>query len=145
MAYNWLADPYSAALNPFFWKIHGYVDSLLDRWLQDSENHDTKNHYTKVEEACAGDLSCYVWKGMWTGTPLHLLVPPTLKLPGASRGPPPQISPEETAFKARRMALARLGVVKGQDGVRPPPKLGAAEPLDPYTTAINSVCRSNNK
>ncbi|GAA4936162.1 hypothetical protein ACFPM3_06285 [Streptomyces coeruleoprunus] len=31
--YNWLADPYSAHVNPAFWKLHGWVDARIDDWM----------------------------------------------------------------------------------------------------------------
>ncbi|GGW42701.1 hypothetical protein GCM10010503_18970 [Streptomyces lucensis JCM 4490] len=32
-AYNWLADTYSAHVNPIFWKLHGWVDARIDDWM----------------------------------------------------------------------------------------------------------------
>ncbi|MGK5545130.1 hypothetical protein ACSNOH_10415 [Streptomyces sp. URMC 127] len=31
--YNWLADTYSAHVNPVFWKLHGWVDARIDDWM----------------------------------------------------------------------------------------------------------------
>lgn len=29
---DWLGDPISSHVNPLFWKLHGWVDSCIDRW-----------------------------------------------------------------------------------------------------------------
>lgn len=31
-ANDWLGDPFSAAANPTFWKLHGWIDELMGRW-----------------------------------------------------------------------------------------------------------------
>ncbi|WP_406009109.1 hypothetical protein OG440_25580 [Streptomyces sp. NBC_00637] len=31
--YDWLADTYSAHVNPLFWKLHGWVDARIDDWM----------------------------------------------------------------------------------------------------------------
>lgn len=31
--YDWLADTYSAHVNPIFWKLHGWVDARIDGWM----------------------------------------------------------------------------------------------------------------
>ncbi|MFJ4082952.1 hypothetical protein ACIP2Z_28840 [Streptomyces iakyrus] len=35
--YNWLADTYSAHVNPIFWKLHGWVDARIDDWMAANE------------------------------------------------------------------------------------------------------------
>lgn len=63
-AYNWLPDPYGSALNPHFWKIHGYVDEVVYRWL-------AANGKTSISAQCSND-NCYEWQGTWTGIdPMH--------------------------------------------------------------------------
>ncbi|WP_328224620.1 hypothetical protein OG272_45755 [Streptomyces sp. NBC_00104] len=36
-SYNWLADTYSAHVNPIFWKLHGWVDARIDDWMAAKE------------------------------------------------------------------------------------------------------------
>ncbi|MET9760717.1 hypothetical protein ABZ016_16875 [Streptomyces sp. NPDC006372] len=36
-SYNWLADTYSAHVNPIFWKLHGWVDARIDDWMAANE------------------------------------------------------------------------------------------------------------
>ncbi|MFJ1967181.1 hypothetical protein ACIO93_00755 [Streptomyces sp. NPDC087903] len=35
--YDWLADTYSAHVNPIFWKLHGWVDARIDDWMAANE------------------------------------------------------------------------------------------------------------
>ncbi|MET9817590.1 hypothetical protein [Streptomyces sp. NPDC006355] len=35
--YDWLADTYSAHVNPVFWKLHGWVDARIDDWMTANE------------------------------------------------------------------------------------------------------------
>lgn len=62
--YNWLADPYSAHVNPVFWKLHGLVESVIFHWLE-------ANDKKRIAMDCQGDSSCYTWKGQWMGAPPH--------------------------------------------------------------------------
>lgn len=59
-AYDWMPDPYGSAVNPYFWKVHGYVDNVLQRWLEAN-----KFHVAKVD--CTGVNKCYKWLGTWVG------------------------------------------------------------------------------
>jgi len=134
--YNWLADPYSAALNPYFWKIHGYVDTLIDRWLRDS-----RTPFNSIELNCTGILNCYSWLGHWVGNNLNIDPAPTKSLPGGHQ----RNSQDDLAFKLRRMKLAHLGVL-----IDPLPNAGSGGPKgppahqDPFSEAVNSVCRANS-
>jgi hypothetical protein len=134
-AYNWLADPYGAAVNPVFWKIHGYVDRFIDLWL-------AANGYRTIAEDCHGDGGCYTWKGKWVGD-----------LPGEDRGPPKLAVPrpagpgnhraDELRLHHARLAHQRLGVLSPQefpeDGAKGP--LKAAPPEDVLVTARKNVCK----
>lgn len=31
---DWLGIPYSSHVNPYFWRLHGYVDDRVNGWLQ---------------------------------------------------------------------------------------------------------------
>lgn len=102
--YNWLADPYGAAVNPTFWKIHGYVDSIVDAWLK-------ANDFDTIATDCMGAARCYQWKGQWTGE---------LTLPKATRDFPTlgDARPDPAAGKRlakRRMDIQRMGVLKDSD------------------------------
>jgi hypothetical protein len=138
-AYNWLADPYGAAVNPVFWKIHGYVDYFIDLWL-------AANGYKTIAEDCHGDRSCYTWKGKWVGD-----------LPdGGSKEPPKLAEPkpagpdshraEELRLHHGRLAHQRLGVVTPEefpdqaDGA-PKGPMKAAPPEDVLVTARKNVCK----
>jgi len=65
--YNWLADSYSAHVNPTFWKLHGLVENVLFAWLK-------ANNYTSIAESCGAEPNCYEWKGTWDGAnPMALM------------------------------------------------------------------------
>lgn len=59
---NYLKDNYTAAINPVFWKLHGWVDSLIDHWL-------AANGFREISSNC-GKKDCYQWKGQWLGKPM---------------------------------------------------------------------------
>ncbi len=63
--YDWLADPYGAHVNKHFWKLHGLIDQILDKWLD-------ANGYQSIAENCNGDATCYEWKGTWVGEPMMM-------------------------------------------------------------------------
>jgi len=138
-AYNWLADPYSAALNPTFWKIHGYVDALIDKWL-------AAHGFDKIAEDCAGAARCYQWKGTWSGTvPTYSDAPPR---DGARLGKPgqkPPMDPRTKRFNEERMRRAQLGVIGGprvgapRDRV-PLPGASAPPSNDPFEYAAAQAC-----
>lgn len=31
--YDWLGDPFSSAVNPNFWKLHGWINNRLEQWM----------------------------------------------------------------------------------------------------------------
>jgi hypothetical protein len=104
-AYNWLADPYSAAINPVFWKLHGLVDDMIDRWLA---AHGKKNIAPRCGDKNQEDLDCYAWRGTWTGGPLS----PAPRAP-LNSGPnnPDLIAKSGRAIQAAREQGFRLGTL----------------------------------
>jgi hypothetical protein len=58
--YHWLGNPYSAHVNPVFWKLHGWVDDTIQAWLE-------ANGYQSIASDCKGVRSCYQWKTKWVG------------------------------------------------------------------------------
>lgn len=48
-SYDYLGDTYSSHVNPLFWYLHGWVDSLIDRWAE------------------ANRVSEIAWTGTWVG------------------------------------------------------------------------------
>ena len=65
-SYNNLRDGYATTVNPYFWKLHGYVDDVIFRWLK-------VRGYTKIAVQCPltssgkPDPKCYQWRGTWVG------------------------------------------------------------------------------
>jgi hypothetical protein len=132
-AYNWLADPYGAAVNPTFWKIHGYVDHLIDLWL-------SANGYQSVAIDCQGAKSCYQWKGTWTGE-----IPSNVgtKLGGAlGQKEDPSI---DTILNQKRMRNQQIGVLTGKpkDGGSENPK--APAPQDPLQFTQSQLCTPSSQ
>lgn len=35
--YDWLGDPYSSHVNPVFWKLHGWIDDIIEHWYRANE------------------------------------------------------------------------------------------------------------
>lgn len=60
-AYDWLGDTYSSHVSPTFWKIHGWVDRMIDLWAD--------------ANGVAGDIQ---WTGKWTGPFPHHAPPDSL-------------------------------------------------------------------
>lgn len=59
--FNYLGNSYSAHVNPVFWKLHGWVDSVVAAWLR-------ANGFTRISFNCpAGDRFCYPWQSRWNG------------------------------------------------------------------------------
>jgi len=112
-AYNWLADPYAAALNPTFWKINGYIGRAVKLWL-------AANGKKRISEDCRGATDCYEWRGVWVGS-----------LP-ALRAQTTKQDESDAEFNRWRMALQRIGVLPLPDLSAP-----AASPLADATTAIH--------
>lgn len=73
-SYNWLGNPFSSAVNPVFWKLHGWVDSIVGAWLK-------ANGYARVARECAGAKDCYEWRSHWVGDAPHghLKQPPPVR------------------------------------------------------------------
>lgn len=129
VGYDWLADPYGAAVNPTFWKIHGYVDHVLELWLKAQGK-------TRVSRDCGDDTTCYAWHGTWVGEMPTLSQTKEMPL-GASRSAPIGLNPGE------RMRFQHVGVVDvGDDSSKGPPPLGSANPVDPFTTAVANLSRN---
>lgn len=36
--YDWLGDPFSSAINPQFWKLHGWINDRLEQWMNLHQN-----------------------------------------------------------------------------------------------------------
>ena len=59
--FNWLGTPYSAHVNPIFWKLHGWVDDTIPLWL-------TANGYEQISKDCSTHgPHCYQWRSTWEG------------------------------------------------------------------------------
>ncbi len=133
--YNWLADPYAAAVNPVFWKIHGYVDHFIDLWLE-------AHHLTSIATTCSGN--CYAWNQPWTGESPAPAGPPRSP-PPKKRDPPTQSEIEQNRiFNRARMAHQRIGVIPSTPmprsaGPGGPPR--GTQPLDPYQQAVRQLCQ----
>lgn len=137
--YDWLADPYGAAVNPIFWKIHGYVDRLVDLWL-------AAHGYDKISESCGGAARCYQWKGTWAGT-----LPTWSEAPasdgqraGKQPGGKPAVDPRTKRFNQERMRRQWLGVIggapSGRDGHGPPRAGNPRASDDPFEYAAEQAC-----
>lgn len=50
--YNWMGDTYASHVNPYFWKLHGWVDDRIEEWR------------------VANNLTSIKWNGTWTGGPM---------------------------------------------------------------------------
>jgi hypothetical protein len=50
--YNWMGDTYASHVNPYFWKLHGWVDDRIEDWRK------------------ANNLTSIKWMGTWTGGPM---------------------------------------------------------------------------
>ena len=62
--HNWLGVPYSAHVNPVFWKLHGLVDHVIELWL-------SANGFEEIANDCKGRPGCYQWKTQWVGAPME--------------------------------------------------------------------------
>ncbi|MBC7659916.1 MAG: hypothetical protein H7249_09430 [Chitinophagaceae bacterium] len=56
-SYDWLGDTYSSHVNPWFYRIHGWIDARIRTWL---EINDYKSIGTR-EECKSAAQPCYVW------------------------------------------------------------------------------------
>jgi hypothetical protein len=57
---NYLLDNHSAIANPIFWKLHGWIDTVVNEWIQ-------ARGYKEIDLKCNSRPSCYQWKGTWVG------------------------------------------------------------------------------
>lgn len=131
-AYNWLADPYGAAVNPTFWKIHGYVDNAIQLWLQ-------ANHKTHIEMNCPeNDNTCYQWAShLWVGNYPETT---TESKSGGLKAAAPNSN--DRTFNEKRMQLQRLGVLTDDELGRTGGPIKAA-PGDLLNVARAKVCPDN--
>jgi hypothetical protein len=61
---DYLGDPYSAHVNPIFWKLHIFIDRFPEIWAEANGK--------RIAETCPpNDESCFAWKGTWVGVPMH--------------------------------------------------------------------------
>lgn len=60
--YNWLGNPFSSAVNPVFWKLHGWIDDVVAEWL-----HSQQRPFISIAKNCTGRTACYNWQSLWTG------------------------------------------------------------------------------
>jgi hypothetical protein len=123
--YNWLADPYGAALNPTFWKIHGFVDQMLTRWLK-------ANGYQTVAVDCKGNKSCYQWHGTWTGE-MKMAGPDeanqrSVATVGTGMS---SIDPATEVFTQKRMQHQNVGVLGDDDLLRVQPPHSQSRGIEP--------------
>ncbi|MGZ3692237.1 MAG: tyrosinase family protein, partial [Pseudobdellovibrio sp.] len=134
-AYNWLADPYGAAVNPIFWKIHGYVDHLIDLWLE-------ANGYKTVALDCHGASDCYQWRGTWTGS-TPLMAPESSQPKGLTLA---NGNNADKLFNQSRLKLQLIGVVHDSDfnRMKGPIHGGQPEQNDPLSVAKQKLCESSN-
>jgi hypothetical protein len=72
--YHWLGNPYSAHVNPIFWKLHGWVDDTILAWLG-------ANGYSSIAADCGGKAGCYAWKSNWVGGSMHSANVPKTSMP----------------------------------------------------------------
>ncbi len=139
-AYDWLADPYGAAVNPIFWKIHGYVDHLVDLWL-------AANNFTSISDACGKTPACYQWKGKWTGDMPNWIDAPAdaIAAPGGKKGAKaaPALDPKTKLFTQQRMRKQWLGVIgaPAPGGAKGPPRASLPQTsADPFQYAVEQAC-----
>ena len=107
--YDWLNDTYGSHVNIHFWKLHGLVDQIVDKWL-------APNGYTAIAQDCNGNPKCYQWQGTWVGDNV----------------PPPDDSQTRATPEAQRL-LAKSRIGNFTRGMLTPEMLAAQA-----THAINS-------
>lgn len=92
--YNWLGNPYSAHVNPIFWKLHGWVDDTIKIWLH-------ANHYRTIAADCGERDDCYPWKAKWVGPTMQ---PKTMPGDGNSQGKEPDPGLKDVLTKIAKKA-----------------------------------------
>lgn len=106
---SWLGHPYSSHVNPYFWRLHGYVDNRIFTWLKANKFHGLENgplveDRTKTCRPSA-TVRCYKWKRTWDGmaTPPASSSSPTL----AAAGPGTEAPAAHHALSTRDAANFR--------------------------------------
>lgn len=65
---NHLIPEYSSQTNPYFWKLHGLVDGLVQSWLEAQIDETGQAKYIEISMNCDGRPKCYSWdKAVWLG------------------------------------------------------------------------------
>jgi hypothetical protein len=59
-----LVTTWAAAVNPHFWKLHGFIDNLVAYWM-------TANQISEISTECKSRPGCYQWSGTWVGGMPH--------------------------------------------------------------------------
>lgn len=90
LSYDYLGDTYSSHVNPHFWYLHGWIDNLIERWMQ------------------ANNLTDITWTGTWTGGPDLEPTAPGMEMMAVSPGR--ELAPV-LAEEGLRAALSGLGKV----------------------------------
>ena len=52
--YDYMFDSYANMNAPSFWKLHGWIQTALERWL-------VANSYNRASQDCRGETKCYQW------------------------------------------------------------------------------------
>jgi hypothetical protein len=61
---DYLGDPYSASVNPTFWKLHGWIDDVIGRWERAAVDAGTG-----PARSAANEFAVYNWVGPVPGSP----------------------------------------------------------------------------
>ncbi len=61
-----LGDNLSAHANPIFWKLHGYVDAFIGRWL-DFNSYKSIGTERECSRKSESEKPCYIWQGSYMG------------------------------------------------------------------------------
>lgn len=129
--YNWLADPYSAALNKTFWLIHGYVDNVIDLWL-------AANLYGSIAISCEGKKKCYQWHQPWMGVVSEGAIARAIR-----ESPYPPSRESTLDFTRSRMDLQRWGIIEASE--RPakgmPRSVQGDNSDDPFQYLAGRLCK----
>lgn len=125
--YDWLGDFYSSHVNPYFWRLHGWIDDRVTDWFQ---AHESK-HPGQVEAHEKNGLAWYQTGGPWVAVekpwvwPEHLLGEPGGHSPGRHGG-----NGTDPELRAKRIAslTAVLDVMLDR---KPEPAVTAREVAEP--------------
>lgn len=103
---DYLGDPYSAHVNPIFWKLHGWVDARIDGWLIANGYVDSAGN-PFISESCpaavAPGTKCYQWKSKWVGVPNNAAPTTASRSKDSPRAPndPKDVARVRSLFKQR--------------------------------------------